>query len=189
MKSNFCTNFYRIKTEKEQKLEHTIKTHLFEKRLYEVWKSIRVSNLIYKQNQSINHIIMHYKSINSLDYLTIKIYRRMYVKLKLLLCFCTHDIAARLKKGYRCIFFLEERDWLFKENCYSSLSCYKFWLWAQIQLNFEDRIWKQSKPGKLWLLAIIEEIHILQAFLSLHTSSCNENRIPNMYQHNIPQIW
>jgi hypothetical protein len=36
MKSNICTNFYQIKTEKEQKLEHKIKTYRFEKLSYEV---------------------------------------------------------------------------------------------------------------------------------------------------------
>ena len=48
-------------------------------------------------------------------------------------------------------------------NCGTSSSCYNFWLWAQIQLIFEDHLCKlmKSKPGKLWLLVIIEQVHFL----------------------------
>jgi len=49
MKSNFGTNFYWSKTEKELQLEYKIETFLFEKSSYGVWESIRLSNLINQQ--------------------------------------------------------------------------------------------------------------------------------------------
>ena len=45
----------------------------------------------------------------------------------------------------------------------------------------------KSESGKLRLLEIIKQVHFLYEFLSLHTSSCNENRTSNINQHHIPK--
>ena len=136
-------------------------------------------------------IIMHYKSNDSLDYLMIKINWKLNVKLKFTLVLLYEQHSREIEKMSTDVYsFLRQRDWLFKENCHTSLSCSQvlamsldkthFWR-SNMEAN-EERAWKALNFWKL-LSKFTSYMN-----LSLHTSSCNENRMSNMTQHHIPQI-